>query len=180
MGMAPFVVSSLLANDPGTALGIFVVAGALDGVDGWIARRFNQGSILGSYLDPLADKVLVAATAVALGLTGGLPAWAVAVMVGRDVLLLGGGLYFRALIVPRDVPFFSTAHMPPVVPSFLSKTNTALQLLLICCGLTDAVWAGVPGGEAVTALAAITTGTTVASGWDYWTKRPWLPSAKRK
>jgi len=77
-----------------------VLAGLSDAVDGYIARRFNQQSKLGSILDPLADKALVGAVALPLALTGALQPWVVALMITRDVGLVLGVLVMRSGLTP--------------------------------------------------------------------------------
>ena len=74
------------------------LAGLSDWVDGYIARNTNQTSVLGSILDPLADKVLVAAVAIPLGVQGCLPGWLVALVLLRDVSLIGGVYLVTAII----------------------------------------------------------------------------------
>jgi CDP-diacylglycerol---glycerol-3-phosphate 3-phosphatidyltransferase len=78
---------------------VFVVAMATDQVDGWLARRRNQTSALGSLLDPIADKVLVLATLVMLIEQGVAPAWMVAAIVAREFLVSG----LRLAAIQRDV-----------------------------------------------------------------------------
>lgn len=178
MGLGPYVSYALLTGQPVAAFDAFVVAGALDGIDGWIARKFNQSSIIGSYLDPLADKVLIACAAGALTWLGVVPWWATLVMVGRDAGLVAGGLWHRVKTKPAGVGFFSTSHSDTLVvePSGLSKFNTGMQLLCFTSALTHVAF-GMPGAEAVTGMAAVATATTVASGYGYWKK---LPFAARK
>lgn len=79
-----------------------VLAGLSDAVDGYIARRFNQQSKLGSILDPLADKALVGAVALPLALTGALQPWVVALMITRDVGLVLGVLVMRSGLTPAS------------------------------------------------------------------------------
>jgi cardiolipin synthase (CMP-forming) len=83
------------------ALGVFTVAAASDGLDGWIARRFNQISELGAYLDPLADKTLLMTGSLVLAVTDWgedgwrLPAWFAALVYLRDLTIIGGLNYMR-------------------------------------------------------------------------------------
>lgn len=79
-----------------------MLAGLSDVADGYIARRFDQQSVLGSILDPLADKALVAAVALPLALTGALQPWLVALMVTRDVGLVVGVLVMRSGLTPAS------------------------------------------------------------------------------
>lgn len=71
------------------ATGVFAVAMATDQIDGWLARRRNQTSALGSLLDPIADKVLVMAALVMLVGEGVAPAWMIAAIVARELLVSG-------------------------------------------------------------------------------------------
>jgi CDP-diacylglycerol--glycerol-3-phosphate 3-phosphatidyltransferase len=71
------------------ATAVFVVAMATDQIDGWLARRWQQTSALGSLLDPIADKILVLATLVMLVAEGVAPAWMVAAIVARELLVSG-------------------------------------------------------------------------------------------
>ena len=68
--LVPFIVMALLSGYVGAALIGFVIAGVSDGIDGFIARRYNQGSELGAYLDPIADKLLLVSLFVVLGFVG--------------------------------------------------------------------------------------------------------------
>jgi len=78
------------------ALGLLGLAMATDAVDGTLARRRHEVSPLGKVLDPLADKLMINATALALTRARGFPRWATALIVGRDVaILLGGALIYR-------------------------------------------------------------------------------------
>ena len=82
--LVPGVVFALLTDKMGWALAGFLVAGISDGIDGFIARQFNQRTELGAYLDPMADKVLLASVFVVLGYMGELPLWLVIAAVSRD------------------------------------------------------------------------------------------------
>ena len=79
-----------------SALGVFIAAAASDGIDGWIARRFNQISKFGAFIDPIADKALLLTGVITLSLVdwgaGGwrLPAWFAVIVVLRDCIILGG------------------------------------------------------------------------------------------
>ena len=90
--LVPGVVFALLSGRMEWALAGFVIAGVSDGVDGFIARQFNQRSVLGAYLDPMADKLLLVSVFVVLGLMGNLPLWLVIAAVSRDALIIGAVL----------------------------------------------------------------------------------------
>lgn len=78
------------------ALGVFVVAASTDGIDGWVARRFNQVSKFGAFIDPIADKGLLLTGVLVLSLVDwgkdgwGLPLWFAGVVILRDCIILGG------------------------------------------------------------------------------------------
>ena len=96
------------------ALGIFVTAAASDGIDGWIARYFNQRSKFGAYMDPIADKALLLTGVITLSLVDWgrdgwrLPAWFAVIVVLRDCIILGGinVLYYKKRTV-RIAPHWS-------------------------------------------------------------------------
>lgn len=107
------------------ALGTFLFASICDGVDGFIARRFNQRSELGTLLDPLADKLLLVSGVVLLSLNNEpnfirLPLWLTGTVIGRDVLLLIG------LIV-----IYITMGKPVIRPRWVGKTATVLQMAVV-------------------------------------------------
>ena len=87
--MVPVVVALLLARADGLAAAFFVLAAATDFLDGRIARRAGP-TRLGQILDPLADRLMLSSVAVVLAVRGLLPIWAVAILVGRDLLALLG------------------------------------------------------------------------------------------
>jgi cardiolipin synthase len=102
------------------ALALMAIAGASDAIDGWLARKFGWMSKLGATLDPVADKLLVGVLFVVLTLQGHLPPWLVAIVVGRDAIILAGAGVYRVLF----------SHLE-LVPTFISKANTALQIVLL-------------------------------------------------
>jgi len=96
----------------------FTLAGLTDGLDGFIARRFNQKSEIGAYLDALADKSLIAASFIALLAVGIMPYWLVVLVIFRDLLIVGAVIIAWLL----DNPI-------PIEPLMISKCNTAAQLV---------------------------------------------------
>ena len=137
------------------ALLLFWVAGFSDGIDGYLATRFNWQSRLGALLDPLADKLLVAGMFVTLAVTGHVPAWLAAVVIFRDVVIIGGAVTYKYLIQPV-----------PGEPTQVSKLNTALELLYLLFVLSQAAFAW-PDTIALTVLGAAVLVTVFISGIDY-------------
>ena len=103
---------------------LFLLAGFTDALDGWMARYFNWQSPLGSFIDPLADKLLVASSFISLALINQLPWWLVVLVFMRD-LTISTGVVAWYYLVQRKLDF---------EPTYLSKINTVLQLgLVILC-----------------------------------------------
>lgn len=146
------------------ALALFTVAGVSDGVDGYLAKRFNWTSELGKVLDPLADKLLLVTVFVEAAWLGLAPWWLTSAVVARDVLIALGALVFRLWFGPlRGRPTTS------------SKINTAAQLLYPMALLFNAAL-GFPPHEILDALAILVFATTVLSGLNYvaiFTRRAW-------
>jgi cardiolipin synthase (CMP-forming) len=152
--MTPLLVILLLKQLFSAALLVFVLAGISDALDGLIARYFNQRTVLGAYLDPIADKLLLTASFISLGVLNLIPGWTVVIVIARDVLiLLGIAIYSLTGI---------TLH---IAPSMISKCTTATQLATI--GLT---LLGVQMGGIATYLSYffwLTAGLTTLSGLHY-------------
>src|SRR5215210_3199160 len=106
--MVPLVVALLLARSDGLAAAFFVLAAATDFLDGRLARWAGP-TRLGSILDPVADRLMLSSVAVVLAVRGLLPAWAVAILVGRDLLALAGSLVVGSKIRVNRVGKAATA-----------------------------------------------------------------------
>src|SRR5690348_13455011 len=102
------------------ALALFILAGLSDGIDGYLAKRFNWTSDLGKFLDPLADKLLLVTVFVEAAWLGLAPWWLTSAVVARDVMIGLGALIFRL--------WFGPLHGRP---TRFSKVNTAAQLLYV-------------------------------------------------
>jgi cardiolipin synthase len=153
--LVPFTIWLLISGQPALAFWAFVLAGVSDGVDGWIARQFNQRSQLGEYLDPVADKALLVSIYIAFAVTGDLPLWLAILIVSRDLLIVGGVML--AWMLDRPVP---------MRPRAVSKTNTAAQIVLAAFVLAS--FAFTPDFEhLITALIVVVSLLTVASAGVY-------------
>tara|TARA_Y100001960_G_scaffold329064_1_gene419391 strand:+ start:1372 stop:1860 length:489 start_codon:yes stop_codon:yes gene_type:complete len=132
-----------------------------DALDGIIAKRFKMVSVLGGFLDPIADKALLVCVFIALGHEGYLPIWLVILVVFRDILIIGGAVLFQTIT--------QSLEMRPLI---VSKINTALQLLLLVLVLASEAF-GSSLNLARYALVYIVATTTFLSGLFYvfeWTK----------
>ena len=106
--MVPVVVALLLAGSDGMAAALFVLAAVTDFLDGRLARRTGPTRI-GQILDPVADRLMLSSVAMVLALRGLLPVWAVAILVGRDLLALVGSLVVGSKIRVNRVGKAATA-----------------------------------------------------------------------
>ncbi|MEO3998726.1 CDP-alcohol phosphatidyltransferase family protein [Mesorhizobium sp. CAU 1732] len=141
--LVPAIIYALINDNREWALICFVVAGVSDGIDGFIARHFNQRSELGAYLDPMADKLLLVSVFVVLGYMGELPLWLVVAAVSRDALIVAAVL-------------LSTIMGQPVAmkPLFVSKANTAVQIVLAIVVLAELAFEMVFGPSRALLVAA--------------------------
>ena len=124
--MVPLIVWFILTGNMLPAFFVFVAAGISDALDGYLAKRFAWQTVLGAYLDPMADKMLLVSIYVSLGTYGYLPSWLVIAVVSRDILIVGAVLL--SWILDRPVP---------MRPLFVSKANTAGQIVLAALILAD-------------------------------------------
>src|ERR671910_3786040 len=86
--LVPIVIVMIMQGRWATAFVLFVVAGVSDGIDGFIARRFDMRSEFGAYIDPLADKALLVSIYIALSVVGVLPGWVAVLVVSRDLMIV--------------------------------------------------------------------------------------------
>lgn len=151
----------LLAQRFGPALVLFVIAGLSDALDGFLAKRYGWVSRLGSILDPIADKLLMVCAYLTLGWLALLPLWLVAAVIARDLIIVGGAVYYQLRIARVEM-----------APTLISKANTLFQILLVFMVLADQV-RSLPSIVTDTLLVIVLT-TTLASGATYiwiWSRR---------
>eukprot|EP00270_Netrium_digitus_P008199 TRINITY_DN2430_c0_g1_i2.p1 TRINITY_DN2430_c0_g1~~TRINITY_DN2430_c0_g1_i2.p1 ORF type:complete len:518 (-),score=81.02 TRINITY_DN2430_c0_g1_i2:209-1762(-) len=157
----------------GYALVGLALAGASDWLDGYVARRCGIDSVFGSYLDPLADKVLIGCLVMAMLQQGLLPGWLVLLVVSRDIALLAGAFIHRAHALNWQwrslAHFFQTraGGAERMQPLFISKVNTALQLVLIAIVLLECAMDVPNGSMMINGLCYGVAWTTVASWLAY-------------
>jgi len=133
---------------------LFVVAGLSDAVDGWLARRYGGNSI-GALLDPVADKALLVTMYVTLAVVRVLPDWLAILVVFRDLLIVGGVIVLGVL-----------GHPVTIRPLYVSKLNTALQIVLIAATLF-LEGHGLVAPVAITILIWTVAASTLVSGAAY-------------
>ncbi|BBK41735.1 CDP-diacylglycerol--glycerol-3-phosphate 3-phosphatidyltransferase [Allostella vacuolata] len=151
----PVIVWLIIDGSMLAAFALFVAAGVSDAVDGFLARRYDQRSELGGYLDPLADKALLVGVYVTLGHVGYLPIWLVILVVFRDLLIIGGAILLYM--------FTDRLQMAPLA---VSKVNTAVQIILAAVVLGAAGF-GIAEEGAIRILVYLAGATTALSGAAY-------------
>ena len=117
-----FLIKDLLAS----ALLVFSIAAISDGLDGLLAKYFNQYSLLGAYLDPIADKLLLTSAFISLAVLKIIPAWLAVIVLSRDILIVTGIAVFA----------ISNIHIE-INPSFVSKCTTVAQVSTIITALLN-------------------------------------------
>lgn len=152
--LTPYLIWLLLDNRIKHALVVFFVAGITDGLDGFIARMFQQKSKLGAYLDPLADKLLLVSCFVLLGHLGRIPSWLVIIAVSRDAVILLGLMTLCFFQVHVDIR-----------PTAVSKMTTLFQLFTIFLVLATSVVSLPAWGFSI--LFVVTGALSVVSGVHY-------------
>jgi cardiolipin synthase len=162
MGLIPLFVILVMNGSSGKALLLFVVAGVTDALDGFIARFWKQQSLLGAYLDPIADKLLLTTAYVVLSIPSlnhgtQIPAWITILVIARDVLIVSVALVLYLAAGIRKFP-----------PSVLSKINTILQVVAVALVLVSDVFRDLRWIELVADTSLyLVAGLTVASGLYY-------------
>jgi cardiolipin synthase (CMP-forming) len=155
----PFFLVCISDGRFGLALGIFVAAGLSDGVDGYLARRFDMKSALGAYLDPIADKLLLMSSYLFLAIPSypahvKVPVWLAVMVLSRDFLMLLVGLL---LILTHGMKRFP--------PTWAGKVTTVTQIVTVLFVLCANIWDW--PREALLIAFGASASVTVYSGFDY-------------
>jgi len=159
--MTPIIVYLLLQDEAELALFLLIVAGVSDMLDGAIARFFNQRTIVGAYLDPLADKMMLISTMVTLFYLGVVPLFLFLAVLFRDILIVLGAISYELV-----------THNLKMEPSLVSKATTAMQILCLLVLILNMAWP--IDGVIVTISVWSAFVLTVMSGLHYlvvWTKK---------
>jgi cardiolipin synthase (CMP-forming) len=156
LGFLPFFIISIHYRRYDVALGVLILAGLTDMLDGLLARSLNQKSVLGAYLDPIADKLLLSSSFVLLALNRKISWWLATLVLSRDIILLTSAAVILAVSGFRSFP-----------PSIYGKLTTALQILLvfvvILLAVTDWQWLYLTR----IAIGYLVAAFTVFSGFHY-------------
>ena len=118
--LVPVIVIFLIQGLYAKALIIFVIAGITDALDGALARLLNKQTELGSFLDPLADKILLSTSFISLAIFGLIPSWLAVIVISRDFIILLGLLILSMMSITYEIK-----------PVFVSKVTTTLQIATV-------------------------------------------------
>ena len=157
--LVPVFVILLMQGSFSYALLVFVIAGVTDGLDGFLARILKQQTILGSYLDPLADKALIATAFVALSILDIIPGWLTVIIISRDCIILLGVSVLSLMSVSFEIR-----------PAYVSKATTVLQLFTVFLVLMSRCLPGYINHMMIETFFWITAFFTVVSGLNYISK----------
>ncbi|ODQ79864.1 hypothetical protein BABINDRAFT_161542 [Babjeviella inositovora NRRL Y-12698] len=175
---APAVGYLIMTEQRWAAIGLFTYSCVTDFVDGYIARKFNMGSVLGSIMDPMADKMLMMLCTLSLASVDQIPAYVAALILGRDAILGLAFVVIRYVSLPTPKTFarYWDFSLPTasVHPTKISKYNTFFQMVYIgTCVMKPAVL-HVLSSEYVAAFdtgmdgfGVFVASTTVLSGLSY-------------
>ena len=152
--MIPLIVILLWYDLDKAALGLFFLAGITDGLDGFFARIRREKTQLGTILDPLADKLLLVSTFIALSSKGMLPFWLVILVISRDLMLILGSV----------IIYIMTGYLK-ISPTILGKATTVLQLFAVVDALVRDIFGHFLGPPLLSPL--LVAFFTITSGLHY-------------
>ena len=156
--LTPVIVAAILKHRAFDALAVFAVAAATDSIDGYLARHFGAVTPSGAFLDPIADKLLMAGVYLALAAVGSVPWWLVAVIFGRDILIVTASAIALRLTKLRAFP-----------PSVWGKASTFCQILTAVAALGRDAFGTTLLATAAAALIwptlALTVWSAIHYGW---------------
>jgi cardiolipin synthase len=156
LGFLPLFLILIVYEHYRWALLILVLAGLSDGIDGLLARKLNQKSSIGAYLDPIADKLLLSSSFVILAMERITPWWLTIMVLSRDILLL---------VVAAVIILISGYR--PFPPSLLGKATTFFQIILVFGVVLAAGYPGPEIAEINRLLSYLVAALTAISGFHY-------------
>ncbi|MBN2686741.1 MAG: CDP-alcohol phosphatidyltransferase family protein [Deltaproteobacteria bacterium] len=154
--LVPVIVIFLIKGAFSKALLVFAVACITDGLDGFLARVLKQKTVLGSHLDPLADKALIVTSYVTLSVLQVIPSWLAVIVISRDFIILLGISVLTIMSVSFEIR-----------PAFVSKVTTVFQFLTIFLVLVFKELPGYGNPDLMKAMYWVTALLTIASGLHY-------------
>lgn len=156
LGFLPFFIIAIRYNSYGWALAILVAAGLSDGLDGLLARKLNQKTQLGTFLDPIADKLLLSSSYLMLAFKGRIAWWLAILVLGRDALILIACAVILLVVGYMTFP-----------PSVYGKLNTTFQILLVLVVILAALFPSHLLRDVRFLLIYLVAAFTIFSGFHY-------------
>jgi cardiolipin synthase (CMP-forming) len=156
LGFLPFFLIVIAYDHYRWALLLLLVAGLSDGIDGLLARKLNQRSSLGAYLDPIADKLLLSSSFVILAFKRKLAWWLTIIVLSRDIMILVVAVVIILIWGYRPFP-----------PSIFGKLTTTFQIILVFAAVFGAAYPQVHFKLLMHILIDIVALLTVLSGFHY-------------
>jgi cardiolipin synthase len=154
--LVPLIVIFLMQGAFLKALVVLAVSGITDALDGFLARILHQQTVLGAYLDPIADKALLASCFVTLSIKGIIPGWLTVIVISRDFIILVGIAILSIMSIPYEIR-----------PSLISKITTAIQLFTVLFFLLFCITPAFIDYRWLIAAQWITALFTIMSGLNY-------------
>jgi cardiolipin synthase len=155
--LTPVLVVAILRGEWRLAFWIGIAAGITDVLDGYAARLLKAPSRVGAYLDPLADKLLLSACYLALGIVRAVPWWMVALVFGRDIFILGMAAYGYLFTLIREFP-----------PSVWGKLSTFVQIVAAMVVVGGRAGFDPPAWPFLWAMVVTTAWSGIHYGWKGW------------
>lgn len=155
--LTPVLVVAILRGQWKSAFWIGIAAGITDVLDGYAARLLKAPSRVGAYLDPLADKLLLSACYLALGIARAVPWWMVALVFGRDIFILGMAAYGYLFTIIREFP-----------PSVWGKLSTFVQIVAAMVVVGGRAGFDPPAWPFLWAMVVTTAWSGIHYGWKGW------------
>ena len=152
--LTPFVALAILNGSYGRAILLLFAAGFTDVIDGFLARRLGESTAFGAYLDPIADKTLLVVIYLSLGSVRAMAWWMVAIVFGRDLLILAMAAYGLMFTTVRKFP-----------PSVWGKISTFFQIAAALIVMGDRAGIPAPVRLALWLMVAATIWSGVHYGW---------------
>lgn len=156
LGFLPFFIIAIRYSRYDWALVLLIVAGLSDGLDGLLARKLNQKTQLGSFLDPIADKLLLSSSYFMLALKGKIAWWLAILVLGRDVLIVVACAVILLVVGYMTFP-----------PSIFGKLNTTFQVLLVLAVILSALVQNPALQVSRVLLIYLVAAFTIISGFHY-------------
>ncbi|HKJ83990.1 MAG TPA: CDP-alcohol phosphatidyltransferase family protein [Mariprofundaceae bacterium] len=167
--LTPFIVYAIMSQAAVHALILMLIAGLTDMFDGAIAKHFNQRTVVGSYMDPIADKLMLISAIISLFMIDQTPLFLFLAVIFRDVIIVVGAVAYE--LVTRRLE---------MQPTMTSKATTAMQITYVAMALLH--MAGMLPALAVTVAIWVTFLLTCISGLHYmwaWTEKAIVHEGKQ-